>query len=375
MQRRCDMTTLQSDIRILDSLLALNLNISLWSARRKMTPEDLGGAELPPEDLASLGSKRIADPENLRIFGALKARAFAYLDRHGVRFLSGWAIPEEKAGNIVRELTGIRAEFQKAKEDFLADYDRSIQAWIAKHSQWGGIIRDSVVGPDYVRARLDMRWQMYKVAPLMEHADTEAVVESGLADEVTGLGGTLFREIAREADEIWRRVYQGRAEVTHKALSPLRTLHEKLTGLSFVEPHVAPVADIIAAAFKRLPARGNIEGANLIMLQGLVCLLRDKEALVRHAQTLIDGYGPATVLDALLAAPVSASRGQDAPAAEDAPAVSASVYDADADGQMPKLDVDVPPDGNTDNSADDAPVLPEVLPGAPNPAISSMGLW
>ena len=92
------MTQLVSDIRILDNLLALNLNVSLWSARRKMSQEDLGGAELPPEDLASLGSKRIADPENLKVFGTLKARAFNYLDRHGVRFMSGWAIPEEKAG-------------------------------------------------------------------------------------------------------------------------------------------------------------------------------------------------------------------------------------------------------------------------------------
>ena len=46
------MTQLVSDIRILDNLLALNLNVSLWSARRKMSQEDLGGAELPPEDLA-----------------------------------------------------------------------------------------------------------------------------------------------------------------------------------------------------------------------------------------------------------------------------------------------------------------------------------
>ena len=49
-------TIIRSDIRILDSLLALNLNISVWSARKKMCLEDFGGAELPPEDLASLGS-------------------------------------------------------------------------------------------------------------------------------------------------------------------------------------------------------------------------------------------------------------------------------------------------------------------------------
>ena len=37
-----------SDIKVLDNLLALNLNVSLWSARKKMVLEDFGGAELPP---------------------------------------------------------------------------------------------------------------------------------------------------------------------------------------------------------------------------------------------------------------------------------------------------------------------------------------
>ena len=66
-------TPMPSDIRILESLLALNLDISLWSARKKLTLEDFGNVELPPDDLATLGSKRIAPPENLRIFGTLKA--------------------------------------------------------------------------------------------------------------------------------------------------------------------------------------------------------------------------------------------------------------------------------------------------------------
>ena len=274
------MTKLVSDIRILDNLLALNLNVSLWSARRKMSQEDLGDAELPPEDLASLGSKRIADPENLKVFGTLKARAFNYLDRHGVRFMSGWAIPEEKAGEIVQELLNIRTEFQKEKEAFLADYDQNVQAWIEKHHQWGEIIRNSLVGPEYVRARMDFRWQLYKVAPLEQHTDNTAVLEAGLAEEVQGLGGTLFDEVAKSADDIWRRVYHGKTEVTHKALSPLRTLHAKLTGLSFVEPHVAPVADIVQAALLRMPKKGNITGTDLLLLQGLVCLLKDSTALM-----------------------------------------------------------------------------------------------
>lgn len=294
-------TTILTDIKVLDNILALNLCVNLWSARKKMVLEDFGGAELPPEDLASLGSKRIADPNSLKVFSTLKARAFNFLDRHGIRFMSGWAIPEDKAGGIIKELICIRDEFLKEKELFLADYDQSIESWINRHCKWGDIIRESTVGSDYVRSRMGFSWQLYRVAPLMDHAAPEAVAESGLNEEVEGLARTLFDEIARSADETWNRVYAGKTEVTHKALSPLRTLQQKLAGLTFINPHVSPVVEIIQMAFNRVPKKGNITGADLVMLQGLVCLLRDPAALIAHAEKLIVGYGPASVLDAVTA--------------------------------------------------------------------------
>ena len=286
-----------TDMQVLDSLLALNLDISLWSARKKLQAEDFGGATLPPEDLASLGSKKIADPESLRIFSTLKSRAFSMLDRHGVRFLGGWAIPEAKADAVVRELMNIRDAFFQAKKDFLADYDRAIQAWVEKHDSWGDIIRNSTVSSAYVDARIDFRWQLYKVAPIMQHADSTVVLEAGLAEEVTNLGNTLFAEIAKEASDIWRRVYAGKTEVTHKALSPLRTLHSKLVGLAFVEPCILPVSDLIKAALDRMPIKkGNIGGADLLLLRGLVSTLCDPDTLYEHARRILAGDAPASVL-------------------------------------------------------------------------------
>lgn len=332
------MCDIHSDITILDELVAINLDISLWSARRKMTPEDFGGAELPPEELATLGSKRIADPQSLKIFNTLKARAFSYLDRHGVRFMCGWAIPETKAGIIVDELVKIRDEFFAAKAAFLSDYEENLRSWIEKHQEWSGIIRNSTVSSDYVRARLGFRWQVYKVAPLMQHESQNAVAEAGLAEEVTGLASTLFEEVSQLANEIWKKVYMGRTEVSHKALSPLRTLKEKLTGLSFIEPHVAPVAEIIEAAINRMPPKGSITGTDLLLLQGLVCLLRNSNDLLAHSQKLIEGYGPATVLDAIVASGVEAE-------------TSASV------------------------SQVDYPIFQEIPPAKLPPLIPSMGLW
>ncbi|MCK4982686.1 MAG: hypothetical protein KAS17_07160 [Victivallaceae bacterium] len=88
---------LKTEPQVLKCMLAVNLNVNIWSAKRKLNPDDFVHSELPPESLASLGNKRICDPATLRIFTTLKARAVNVLDKSGVRFLGGWAIPEAKA--------------------------------------------------------------------------------------------------------------------------------------------------------------------------------------------------------------------------------------------------------------------------------------
>ena len=122
---------LNTPLQVLDNILALNLNITLWSARKKLTAEDFDGIELPPDELASLDSKKICAPVRLNVFTKLKARAFSLLDKHGVRFLSGWAIPEDKAGDIIQGLCEIRDEFFTEKQNFLNVYDAAIADWIA----------------------------------------------------------------------------------------------------------------------------------------------------------------------------------------------------------------------------------------------------
>ena len=203
-----DTLTLITPLHVLDRILALNLDISLWSARTKLTEEDFGGAELPPEDLASLGSKKICDPARLTVFSKLKARAVNLLNRHGVKFLSGWAIPEDKAGDIINGLCAIRDEFFMEKRNFLACYDEGIAEWIARHPAWANIIQNSTVSRDYVDNRMKFAWQLYRVAPAAGLDDDTAMTESGLHDEVENLGSTLFGEIARDASEIWRKVFE-----------------------------------------------------------------------------------------------------------------------------------------------------------------------
>ena len=329
----------QTDIKVLDNILALHLEVNIWTARKKLSPEDFDGATLPPDDLASLGSKRICDPEDLRVFGTLKARAVSLLDRHGVRFLGGWAIPENQADAIVTELEQILRDFNTAKEDFLARYDESVREWIAKHPGWEQIIFDSTVSADYVRSRMGFLWRLYRIVP----PDPADPVMVGIKDEVEGLGQTLFGEVSKAATEAWHKCFAGKMEITRKALSPLRTIHQKLSGLSFVEPRVSPVADLIHTAFEHLPKRGRIEGANLLMLQGLVSQLRDTDALIEHGQKIMDGTTSKDVLSLLV----------------------------EGQGEMPELDVQeelgiVP-------TVDDLPPIFRDIPMPP--VLPSCGLW
>jgi hypothetical protein len=289
------MTQTDSHLTILDRLVAVNLSITIWSARKKLTAADFGGVNLPPEELASLGSKKICDPERLRIFGTLKARAVSKLDSLGIRFLGGWAIPENQASAVHDFLLKLRDEFLSAKDVFLNSYDQAIQDWVDKHPGWERLIADSPVSVDQVRNRLGFKWQLYKVAG----PDPNDAASVNLVNEIEALGQTLFGEVSNEARVIWQKVYAGKTEVSHKALSPLKNLHRKLTGLSFVEPRVAPVADLIEAALNSMPRRGLINGPHLVLLQGLVALLRDPCLLLEHGQKVIDGHSPGQLLQNL----------------------------------------------------------------------------
>lgn len=88
-------------------------------------------------------------------------------------------------------------------------------------------------------------------------------------------------------------------EVTRKALSPLKTMYDKLMGLTFIEPRVSSIAELIHTALTSIPRRGPITGGTLLMLQGLVSLLRTPDEIVEHGQKILDGQTPDSVLSAI----------------------------------------------------------------------------
>lgn len=281
-----------TEIKVMDQLVVVNLDIHIWSARKKLLPQDFGNVTLPPEELASLGSKRVCNPEDLKLFGTLKARAVTLLERTGIRFLNGWTIPVEKRAEIDAGLAAIRDEFNAAKNSFLKRYGQAVREWIESHPVWGGIIEESVVSEDYVRSHLEFRWQVFRVS----FPDSGSQAQDDLENDVKNLGDALYNEISKFAAETWKNCYAGKVEVTRKALSPLKTMQEKLLGLSFIEPGVSPIANLIGTALDSIPPRGPIVGGTLLMLQGLVSLLRTPQEIVQHGKLILGEKSTESVL-------------------------------------------------------------------------------
>ena len=63
----------------------------------------------------------------------------------------------------------------------------------------------------------------------------------------------------------------------------------KLDGLSFIEPRIAPIVSLMQTGLDTLPAKGIITGANAAMLQGLVRLAMDSDALLAQGSRILDG--------------------------------------------------------------------------------------
>jgi hypothetical protein len=254
---------------ILQNIVIVTLNITLWSGRKKLRPEDLklaDGSELPPDKLASLGSKRVMDPEALAPFAKHKRRAERDVLAVGTRFLGGYAIPVEKIGVLMPKLAAIQKAFEETKEDFLAEYDRAVDDWVAENPGWGEVIRRAVEDVVYVRRQLSFSVQSFNITPVEEHT-------TGLEAEVNGLADQLRHEVRQVARSTWDSSYHGKIEVGQKAVRPVRAMLEKIEGLVFLEPGLNELVDGLKTVLAALPKAGSIKGADFAALCGALHLL------------------------------------------------------------------------------------------------------
>lgn len=267
--------------QVLEKVVLINLDVHTWSGRKKLRPEDIKG-DIPPKKLASLGSKRIVDPKKVATFESLKRQAERLLGSVGIRVMRTYAVPLDKVKELIDGLNEIRGEFEDSKAKFLSSYHTSVEAWIAEQNEWGDIIRSAITPVGDIRDQLSFGWQVFGVQPT-------GLDDSGLEQEISGMAGKLFDEISREAARVFEESFLMKTKVGQRALRPIRSIQEKLKGLSFLDGRAAALSDFLDDTLNALPKVGSIEGEHLNKLFGLLIVLSSPAKVSQYGQDLLDG--------------------------------------------------------------------------------------
>lgn len=271
------------EVKILDQILLVDLSaIRLWTARKKLKPEMLEG-KIPPTTLASLGSMRVIDPDELKPFERLKRRAIALVESRGVKFLGGYAIPDTLIHEIVGELNALKSDFYAAKNDFINRYDSLVDEWVNQaweKNEWREAIRSSVTPKALVDNAMQFGFAACRVAP-----DKDDKLNDLLEGEVRGLADQLYADTAAEAEDLLATGLATRGHVDQRTLNTLRRMNAKLKGLMFLSSDVRALTQYISDLLQDLPMSGVVNGSQYGQVVTLISALSDEagiKSLIKH---------------------------------------------------------------------------------------------
>lgn len=328
-----------------DGMVCVSLDIHLWSGRKRLRKEHLiqknpKFSDLPPESLATLGSIKIADPDDLAPFSRLKRKAEKLLQSNGLPLLGTMAIPDAKIKAVREELKALQKEFDDERCGLEANYEKRLDEWrmAPKNAEWKDLIQE-VPTAEAVAGRMSFGMYMCRlVAPSLDG------FEEGDADfqqQMGGLKGELFKDAEAEAKLMLENYLVGknkhgsvaqREKITRRTLRPLKRVGEKFRSFAFLDDTVEPLATLIEHILSTLPSEGPIEGKDLMQVMWLCQTLSNSTTAMQAAVLCRDTASPAQVVLELGGATTTAQTSQDTQPQESQP-------QAHVDQQMTGLDV------------------------------------
>lgn len=334
-----------------DQLVFVNIDITNWSGKKTLTPEDLGldRSHLPPETLVSLGDKQLIDPEALKTFGSIRSAARRRCLAVGTRFLGGYAVPAAKAPALLAELDALDQRYQAARAAFLAGYDGQLAAWTRQQPlEWQKLIQDALVPAEYVGGRLSFAVQAVRFAA----PDPKVVTHDGLHQALSGLGDQVFHEVGQLARDTLERSFQGKTAVTRRALSPLASIRDKLDGLAFLDRRFRAVVGEIDRLVAQVPAQGPIANGVLAALTQFFSLAAQPDGLRTWAANASVWQAPQEFLGLPDPSAASPSSIEDTGIPASEPVSASTVSSMDASASIEDTESDPPTVPTVDAAAD-----------------------
>lgn len=222
---------------ILTNTTVVHLDITIWTGKAVLKRTEVDDSNLPPEELATLGSKKLFDTTLLKPFNGIKSSAFSYCNKYGVRFLSGWLIDNSYLQELVGKLADLRVRWDGALQDFLANYQAECQNWLRQNAKWQNILANSMPRESEIAKRFNFGWQTFGVVP----APTN-VIGDQTQEELGIVPSRAIEKLAREIKDTLPVYAPGKPFRT----APLRKLVDMCRTLSFTSPEVGKLEEVLS---------------------------------------------------------------------------------------------------------------------------------
>ncbi|MBD5584821.1 MAG: hypothetical protein HDQ88_07045 [Clostridia bacterium] len=228
---------------IINDGVLLHLDISIWTGKARLMRSDVPQAadKLPSEELISLGSKKIFDPEKLRAFGTLKSRAVRTCEQYGSRLMGGYLVDGTKLAELEAELDVIQTEWEQAVGNLVNDYDVAAAEWLKEHAEWAQMLRQSLPTPPELLRKYNFSWQTYKIEPVMAGP---MHVGNTTEQEIQSMPDKILAEVAEECQNIYNVSFAG-GRATRRAFNAIAKLADRCEALSFTSPYAAQACTVL----------------------------------------------------------------------------------------------------------------------------------
>ncbi len=263
-------------VQVLNDVVAVNLQFSIWTGRKKLSENDLSlRGETPPKEVINLGSKHTTDPKALKVFNTLKRQAERKCLSVGIPFLGGYAIPSKEADNIALELAKIVARFEAEKAAYLIKHETIQKDWIENYPAYETILMKALTPVSEVENRISANFSMFKVQSAQSSVTSADV---GLGSQVDSLSDNLDTDILKTSKKLLESlssaIHPNRVNV-----NGLVSLREKVEGLAFLNSKFFVLVDEIRKVERHMPVAGKLSGDEVNLLSGLLFRMADKSKL------------------------------------------------------------------------------------------------
>lgn len=262
---------------IIGRIVVIVPRFTQWTGTRAMHEGDFAigtGGQLPPKEVAkSLGLKAIIDTQHLRVFDRIKHKAEVLLEGCGVKYLSGWAIPEERIGEVFKALDALVERYSMEKADFLSRYDMLVKEWADKNSTFSREIMEGKLDVNAVSERISAGYESFRLQPVSEQKAAD------LAKSIGGLASELIASVTRTARTFFKESFLGKSRANRKTVNAVLKIRQKLQGLAFLSSSILPVIAFIDKVVCEMPSEGYFSGEPFWKLAALVKTLGDTTLL------------------------------------------------------------------------------------------------